>query len=217
MGTAVRKAQKNVVTAMRVNAMKFYPSGPPMVVHLRPVIDMTEDEFFRFCQLNRDLRIERSAQGELIIMPPTVFETGDQNAEITMQLRQWAKKDGTGMTFDSPTGFTLPNGAVRSPDASWIKKERVKALTKEQRKKFAPICPDFVIELRSKTDSLKVVKEKMREYMENGALLGFLLDPRPRRVHVYRPGGQAEVLENPQTVAADPVLPGFTLDLREIW
>ncbi|MDQ3805919.1 MAG: Uma2 family endonuclease [Acidobacteriota bacterium] len=178
---------------------------------------MTEDEFFEFCRVNRDLRIERSAQGELIIMPPTVFETGGQNAEITMQLRQWAKKDGTGMTFDSSTGFTLPNGAVRSPDASWIKKERAKALTKEQRKKFAPICPDFVIELRSKTDTLKDVKEKMREYMENGAQLGFLLDPKTKRVHVYRPGGRVEVLENPKTVAADPVLPGFTLDLTEVW
>lgn len=212
MGTAVRKIQRNVVNALRV-----YPSNPPLVVHLRPAIDMTEDEFFEFCRVNRDLRIERSAQGELIVMPPTVFETGDQNSEINFQLRQWAKRDGTGMTFDSSAGFTLPNGAVRSPDASWVKKARAKALTKEQRQRFAPLCPDFVIELRSKSDSLKVVKEKMLEYMENGAQLGFLLDPRTKRVHVYRPGRRVEVLENPKSVPADPVLPGFALDLSEIW
>lgn len=212
MGTAVHKIKRNVVHVMGV-----YPHGLPLVVHLRPETGMTEDEFFRFCQLNRDLRIERSAQGELIVMPPTVSETGNQNAEITMQLCQWAKKDGTGMTFDSSAGFTLPNGAVRSPDASWILKERFESLTKEERQKFAPICPDFVVELRSKTDNLNDVKAKMREYMENGARLGFLLDPKTKRVHVYRPGRRAEVLRDPETVSGEPLLPGFALDLREVW
>jgi Uma2 family endonuclease len=204
-------------TVIQEKEAEDHLGDPPMVVHLRPAFDMTEDQFFEFCRLNRDLRIERTAQGELIIMPPAGFETGDQNAEITMQLRQWAKKDGTGMTFDSSTGFTLPNGAVRAPDASWVKNERAHALTKKQRRKFAPICPDFVIELRSQTDRLKVVQEKMREYMENGARLGFLLDPGTKSVYVYRPGGRVEVLENPKAVAADPVLPGFALDLTEVW
>jgi Uma2 family endonuclease len=211
MGTAVHKIKSNVVHVMGV-----YQNGLPMVVHLRPETGMTEDEFFRFCQINRDLRIERTAQGEVLVMPPTVPEASNQNAEITMQLHQWAKKDGTGVTSDSSGGFTLPNGAVRSPDASWIKKERFEALTKEEQQKFAPICPDFVIGLRSKTDSLKIVKEKMREYMENSARPG-LLDPKTRRVHVYRPGRRAEVLHDPQTVPGDPVLPGFALDLGEIW
>jgi Uma2 family endonuclease len=212
MGTAVRKINNNVVHVMGV-----YENGLPMVVHLRPETGMTEDEFFRFCQINRDLRIERTAQGEVIIMPPTVSDTGDKNSEINFQLRLWAKKDGTGVTFDSSAGFTLPNGAVRSPDASWIRKERFEALSKEERQKFAPLCPDFVVELRSKTDSLKVVREKMREYMENGARLGFLIDPRTRRVHVYRPGRRPEILRDPETVSGEAVLPGFALDLREIW
>jgi Uma2 family endonuclease len=212
MGTAVHKIKSNVV-----NELTIYTNGLPLVVHLRPETGMTEDEFFRFCQLNRDLRIERSAQGELIVMPPTVSETGAQNSEINFQLRLWAKQDGTGLTFDSSAGFTLPNGAVRSPDASWIRKERFESLTKEERQKFAPVCPDFVIELRSKTDSLKDVKEKMREYMENGARLGFLLDPKTKRVHVYRPGRRAEVLRDPETVSGEPLLPGFALDLREVW
>jgi len=206
MGTAIRKI-----------GVTNYPGYPPLVVYLRPVLDMTEDEFFEFCQLNRDLRIERNARGELIIMPPTVFETGDQNAEINMQLRQWAKKDGTGMTFDSSAGFSLPNGAVRSPDASWLKKERVKFLTKKQRRQFAPLCPDFVLELRSHTDRLGDLKEKMQEYMENGAQLGGLLDPKTRRVYVYRPGRPVEILSNPDAVSGDPLLAGFTLDLGEVW
>jgi Uma2 family endonuclease len=212
MGTAVHKVKNNVVHVMGV-----YPKGLPLVVHLRPETGMTEDEFFRFCQLNRDLRIERSAQGEVIVMPPTASETSAKNSEINFQLVRWAKKDGTGITFDSSGGFTLPNGAVRSPDASWVKRERFEALTKEERQKFAPLCPDFVIDLRSKTDSLKDVKAKMREYMENGARLGFLLDPQTRRVHVYWPGRRVEVLRNPETVSGEPVLSGFRLDLREVW
>jgi Uma2 family endonuclease len=212
MGTAVRKIKNNVVHVMGV-----YPNGLPMVVHLRPVTDMTEDEFFRFCQLNRDLRIERTAQGEVIIMPPAWSETGAQNASITFQVAMWAKQDGTGITFDSSAGFTLPNGAVRSPDASWVKRERFEGLTEEERQKFAHLCPDFVIELRSKTDRLEKVKAKMAEYVENGAQLGFLIAPRTKRVHVYRPGRRVEILRDPETVSGEPVLPGFRLDLREVW
>lgn len=190
---------------------------PPLVVQLRPVVEMTEDQFFEFCQLNRDLRIERNAKGELIIMPPTGGQTGQRNVEITIQLGQWAKRDGTGVTFDSSTGFRLPGGAVRSPDGSWVRRSRLESLTDEQRRKFVPLCPEFVIELRSPTDSLSATREKMQEYLENGAQLGWLIDPEQRRVYVYRPGAPAEELDGPDTISGDPVLAGFTLDLREVW
>ena len=190
---------------------------PPLVVRFRPVVEMTEDQFFDFCQLNRDLRIERDARGDLIIMPPTGLGTGGRNAEITMQLRVWAKRDGTGATFDSSAGYRLPNGAVRSPDGSWVRKERLEELTEEQVKKFAPLCPDFVIELRSPSDSLSVTKDKMEEYIANGARLGWLIDPSGRKVYVYRPGAPAEELDNPDAISGEPLLRGFTLDLREVW
>ena len=193
------------------------PGHPPLVVRFRPVVEMTEDQFFDFCQLNRDLRIERDAQGDLIIMPPTGIGTGGRNAEITMQLGIWAKRDGTGRAFDSSAGYRLPNGAVRSPDASWVRKEQLEALTPEQWKKFAPLCPDFVIELRSPSDSLGVTKDKMEEYVANGAQLGWLIDPERRRVHVYRPGAAVEELDAPDAISGEPLLSGFTLDLREVW
>jgi Uma2 family endonuclease len=194
-----------------------YLGHPPLIVQLRPVIEMTEEQFFEISQINRDLRMELTAQGELIVMPPTGGETGDRNAELTMQLRAWAKLDGRGATFDSSTGFRLPNGAVRSPDASWVRRSRLDSLTPEQMKKFIPLCPDFVIELRSPTDSLKVVQEKMQEYVENGAELGWLIDPEQRRVYVYRPHRPVEELTGPASLAGDPLLSGFVLDLNEIW
>lgn len=189
----------------------------PLVLQLRPVIEMTDDQFFEFCQINRDVRIERNAQGELIVMPPTGIETGDRNAELTMQLRLWAKRDGTGTAFDSSTGFHLPNGATRSPDAAWVKSSKLAALTAEQRKKFARLSPDFVIELRSPTDNLRVVQDKMQEYLDTGTKLGWLIDPEQKRAYVYKPHAPVEVLEAPATLSGDPVLPGFVLDLREIW
>lgn len=194
-----------------------YLGHPPLIVQLRPVLDLTDEQLFEFSQINRDLRIERNARGELIIMPPTGGETGDRNAELTMQLRQWAKRDGTGSTFDSSTGFRLPNKAVRSPDGSWVRRSRLDSLTPEQMKKFIPLCPDFVVELRSPTDSLSVTQEKMQEYIENGALLGWLIDPEQRRVYVYRPHRPVEELNEPASLAGDPLLPGFVLDLSEIW
>ena len=197
--------------------ISFDLGNPPLIVHLQPVLDLTEDQFFEFCQINRDLRIERNARGELILMPPTGGETGDRNAEITMQLRLWAKRDGTGTAFDSSTGFTLPNKAVRSPDAAWVRKSRLAKLTAEQKKKFLPLCPDFAIELRSPTDSLSVLQDKMQEYLDNGAPLGWLIDPEQKRVYIYRPQAPIEQLERPETVSADPVLAGFVLDLREVW
>jgi len=189
----------------------------PLIVHLQPVLNMTEDQFFELCQINRDLRIERNARGELIIMPPEGGETGDRDAEITMQLRTWAKRDGTGTTFGSSTGFRLPNNAVRSPDAAWVLKSRLAKLTAKQKKKFLPLCPDFVIELRSPTDSLSILKDKMQEYLDNGLTLGWLIDPEKKRVYIYRPQAPIEQLEGAETVSGVPVLPGFVLDLRELW
>ncbi|MBW4442570.1 MAG: Uma2 family endonuclease [Plectolyngbya sp. WJT66-NPBG17] len=186
---------------------------------------MTDEQFYEFCQVNRDLRIERTATGEVIVMPPVFSDTGNRNSKITTQLGNWAEQDGTGEGFDSSAGFTLPNGAMRSPDASWIRLERWNALTAEQKASFAPICPDFVIELRSSSDTLSGLQAKMQEYIENGAILGFLIDRKNTTVHVYRPGrelrccqGQSpEILEQPETVSADPGLPGFALQMAKIW
>jgi len=189
----------------------------PLVVHLQPVVNLSDEKFFDFCQVNRDLRIERNEYGELIIMPPAGSETGDRNSELNMQLRIWAKRDGTGKVFDSSAGFTLPNGAMRSPDAAWLPLSKWKALTVKQRKKFAPLCPDFVVELRSPTDSLAVLQQKMQEYLENGAEMGLLIDPERKRVHVYRRDRKVQVLKDPKTVSCNPLLSGFSLDLQEIF
>lgn len=213
MVTAVHPNDTQVFT----NDAQVFADGLPLIVRLRPVIEMTDDQFFEFCQINRELRIERTAQGELLIMPPTGWKTSERNAEITMQLRIWAKQDGTGIATDSSAGFKLPNGADRSPDAAWIRSERLATLTPEQKEKFLPLCPDFVTELRSPTDSLTALQAKMQEYLDNGAQLGWLIDPLQRRVYVYRPEAVVEILDNPETISGDPVLPGFTLDLREIW
>lgn len=194
-----------------------FPEPEPIRVHLRPVLDMNDDEFFDFCQLNRDLRIERTAEGDLIIMPPAGGETGNRNARLNAFFTLWALNDGTGEPFDSSTGFILPNGATRSPDAAWVKRLRLAALTPEQKKKFLPLCPDFVIELRSLSDTLRTVQEKMQEYIANGTQLGWLIDPLERRVYVYRPGVAGECLDNPASISADPELPGFVLDLSHVW
>lgn len=182
-----------------------------------PAIELTDDEFFALCQINSDLRLERTSRGDIIIMAPTGAETGNRNSEITRQLGNWTKRDGTGAVFDSSTGFKLPNGADRSPDAAWIPRSRLATLTAKQKEKFLPLCPDFVIELLSPTDTLAATQAKMDEYIENGARLGWLIDPEPRQVHVYRPRVAVVVLENVTEIAADPELPGFVLDLREIW
>lgn len=189
----------------------------PLKVELRPVINLEDEQLYEFCQINRDLRIERNAEGELLIMPPAGGETGERNAEITMQLRIWAKRDGTGVSFDSSTGFILPNKAVRSPDGSWIRHSRLGTLTAEQRRRFVPLCPDFVLELCSPSDDLDVLRSKMQEYLDNGAQLGWLIDPDNRRVYVYHPQGVIECLENRDAVSGDPILPGFVLNLGEIW
>ncbi|MBI1930007.1 Uma2 family endonuclease [Candidatus Poribacteria bacterium] len=189
----------------------------PLILYLPPVIDLTEEQFFEFCQINRDLRIERTAKGELIIMPPTGWETGRRNIDLATVVNLWAKQEGSGVASDSSTGFILPNGATRSPDAAWVKRSRLAALTPEQRKKFLPLCPDFVIELRSASDSVSDLQDKMQEYIDNGAQLGWLIDPERKRVYVYRPQSPVECLENPSTLSGEPVLPGLVLELKEIW
>ncbi|MEH1863739.1 MAG: Uma2 family endonuclease [Nostoc sp.] len=186
----------------------------PSTVKLK--IDLTDDQFFEMCQKNRDYRFERTASGELLIMPPTGSDTGNRNFDMVVELGIWNKQTKLGKGFDSSTGFTLPNGSERSPDLSWVKIERWNALTPEQQEKFAPICPDFVVELRSRTDSLKDLQEKMQEYIENGAQLGWLIDRKNKRVEIYRPGKDIEILDNPASLSGENILPGFVLNLQQI-
>jgi len=194
--------------------METLPISFSSTVELK--IDLTDEQFWQLCQNNRDYRFESTASGELLIMPPTASETGNSNFDIVVELGIWNKQTKLGKGFDSSTGFSLPNGAKRSPDASWVKIERWNALTPEQRQSFAPICPDFVIELRSRTDSLKELQDKMQEYIDNGAKLGWLIDRKNKRVEIYRPLKEVEILENPQSVSGEDVLPGFVLDLTPI-
>jgi Uma2 family endonuclease len=190
----------------------------PFVMRYHPMPEpMTDDELFEFCQMNGDWRIERSAEGELLFMPPAGGETGHRNAQLNRFLWSWAETDGTGVVFDSSTGFTLPNGAMRSPDAAWLRRACWEALAPEERRKFPPLCPDFVAELRSPTDALETLQAKLEEYLANGARLGWLIDPEERNVHIYRPGSEVVCLADPKSVSGDPVLPGFVLDLAKVW
>lgn len=189
----------------------------PFVVHFRPVIELTEDQFFEFCQINQGLRIERTSEGDLVIMPPEGGESGHHSALLITWVTQWALQDDTGVTFGSSTGFILPNGAMRAPDVAWVRRARLATLTADQKQKFLPLCPDFVVEIRSPSDRLGELQAKMREYLDNGAQLGWLIDPQSRGVYRYRPDHPIERLENPTTVVADPVLPGFVLALQHIW
>lgn len=180
-------------------------------------VGLTDEQFYQLCQDNEDLRLELTAEGDLIIMAPTGGTTGSRNADINFQLTAWAKKDATGLSFDSSTMFILPNGANRSPDGSWVSRERWDALSRAERDRFVPLCPDFVLELRSPSDSLRFLQGKMQEYIANGAQLGLLIDPQPRRVFVYRADRSVESLDNPIGISCDPVLPGFVLELKDIW
>ncbi len=188
-----------------------------IVLQMSPVISMSEESLFDFCQLNSHLRIERTATGELIIMSPACSETGNRNFKLIQQLANWTDRDGTGIGFDSSAGFILPNGATRSPDASWIKLTKWNVLSDVQKAKFAPICPDFVVEIRSPSDNLKVLQDKMEEYIDNGASLGWLIDRQNRQVYVYQPGKDIECLDNPITVNGGSLLTGFDLNLTKIW
>jgi len=208
---------RQMATTIRKRKASADKYDDPVALRLRPVLDLSEGQFFKLCQLNGDLRIERNAEGALLIMPPAGWETSDRNAEITMQLRLWAKRDGTGVATDSSGGFLLPNGAVRSPDAAWLPRSRLAHLSPRQRSQFIPVCPDFVLELRSPSDRLQTLQAKMQEYLDNGTLLGWLIDPVNGRAYIYRPGAPVERLTRPATLSGDPLLPGFILDLREIW
>ena len=188
-----------------------------LVLRLQPAIDLTREQFFHFCQLNSEVRIELTADGEIAIMPPTGGETGARNMRVGAQVARWADEDGSGVVFDSSTGFELPNGAVRSPDVAWVANARLARFSVEEKRRFLPLCPDFVIELCSPTDSVAEVQQKMEEYRANGARLGWLLDPDRRRVAVYYADGRVEWLERPISIAGDPVLPGFILSLAAIW
>jgi len=188
-----------------------------LTINLKSLIEMTDEQFFQLCQNNHELRFERNANGELIIMPPTGGETGNKNARITQQVMNWTDVDGTGIAFDSSTCFKLPNGADRSPDASWIKLERWNTLTDEEKQRFPPISPDFVIELLSPSDSLKTTQEKMKEYIDNGVCLGILINRKSHQVEIYRQGKEVEVLDSPTTVSGEDVLKDFVLNLEIIW
>lgn len=187
-----------------------------LTVDLKPFVT-TVDELYELCAANPDLRIERSATGEVIMMSPTSSSTGSRNMRISWQLGLWADKTELGVAFDSSSGFQLPNGATRSPDSSWISQARWDALTQEEQDRFAPICPDFVIELRSSTDRLEPARDKMHEYIANGAQLGWLIDPQERQVEIYRAGQPVEIIDEPQTLSGEPLLPGFELDLTKIF
>ncbi len=178
--------------------------------------EMSYSEFYEFCRTNPELRIERNADGEVIVMPPAFSDTGNRNVNISAQVFNWAEQSGMGIVFDSSTGFTLPNGATRSPDTAWIQTERWTALSSEEQASFAPIAPDFVIELRSSSDSLSKLQEKMEEYLSNGVRLGLLIDRKKRQVQIYRPR-IVEILEHPEVVSCDPELPGFMLKMEKIW
>jgi Uma2 family endonuclease len=187
---------------------------PPELIGLHEV---TPEQFEQLCQDYSDLRLELTSTGEVIVMPGTGAQTGRRNANLTYQLMAWTKKNATGVCFDSSTMFALPNTARRSPDASWIRRERWGSLTQRQKERFAPICPDFVVELRSPSDRLLFLFSKMSEYIANGASLGWLIDPSTRRVYVYRPNEEAVVLENPESVSGEPLLLGFSLQMAELW
>lgn len=178
---------------------------------------MTDIQFYEFCRTNPDLRIERNANGEVIVMPPAFSDIGNRNFKISQQVGNWADEDDTGEVFDSSAGFTLPNGATRSPDTAWIRLDRWNALLPAQQASFAPIVPDFVVELRSSSDTLSGLQEKMQEYIEQGVQLGLLIDRKTRKVHVYRCNCEPKVWENPELVSCEPELPGFVLKMAKIW
>lgn len=180
------------------------------------VLNWSEEEFFHFCQLNRELRIERTAEGEILVMSPAGGYSGYQSGEVFRQLSNWALRDGTGVAFDSSTGFSLPNGGMRAPDAAWVRRSRLAELANAEKKRFLPLCPDFAIEVASPTDELSELTAKMEEYRQCGLLLGWLILPASAEVQVYTQG-DVRTLDRPESISGDPVLPGFVLDLGPIW
>ena len=188
-----------------------------LILNNPETVPITDEQFYQLCVANRELKLERTAKGDLIIMPPTGGETGKRNSDINFELNLWNRQTKLGIVFDSSTCFKLPNGGDRSPDAAWILLGKWESLTPEQREKFPPICPDFIIELRSPSDSLKPLQDKMHEYIDNGSRLGWLINPKNRQVEIYRQGQEKEILENPPTLSEEDILPGFVLNLQLIW
>jgi Uma2 family endonuclease len=188
-----------------------------LTLNINSIINLTREQFYQLCEENPDLKLERNPQGELIIMPPTGGETGRSNVNLILQVASWNEQNQLGEVFDSSTGFTLPSGADRSPDVSWVEKSRWNTLTKEQKEKFIPLCPDFVIEILSPNDSLKKTQQKMQEYIENGCSLGWLLNRKKQEVEISRPEQDVEILKLPQTLSGENILPGFVLNLQKIW
>jgi len=182
----------------------------------RGIINGGEEDFFAFCQANRELRIERSAEGEIIVMSPAGGYPSFQNASVVSQLFAWATNDGSGIAFDSSAGFILPNGAMRSPDAAWVQLSRLQQLSHREKQRFIPFCPDFVIEVASPSDETAELRRKMEEYRAVGVRMGWLILPDSQQVEIYTPAGTT-TLASPEAVSADPVLPGFTLQLGMIW
>jgi Uma2 family endonuclease len=184
-----------------------------VVLNLEPVIHLTDEQFYQLCMTNRDLKLERSAAGELIIVSPVGGESGNLEADFITDLNNWNRQTKLGKVFSSSTIFKLPNGAERSPDAAWVKLERWEALTPQQRKKFPPLIPDFVIELRSESDRLKTLQQKMQEYLDNGLRLGWLINPQDKQVEIYRQNNLVEVISIPAILSGEDVLPGFELQV----
>lgn len=178
---------------------------------------VTDQQFEQLAVVNRDIRLERASDGDLIVMSPTGGETGNRNLELATEFAIWNRKYQLGKVFDSSTGFKLPNGATRSPDISWVAIDRWNNLSEVDKQRFAPICPDFVLELRSPSDSITQLRQKMQEYIDNGALLGWLINPQDREVEIYRPNQEKEILKNPSELSAGNVLPNFTLNTNLIW
>ena len=187
------------------------------LINLPETLTITQEQFKKIATANRDLRLEKNAQGQLIIMPPTGGSTGKKNFYLAGQLFVWNESSQLGVAFDSSTAFHLPNGANRSPDVAWIRKEKWEQLTPDQQDDFAPICPDFVIELRSKTDSLKPLREKMQEYIQNGLTLGWLIDPKGKTVEIYRRNREVEILQHPISLSGEDILPNFVMDLQQVF
>jgi Uma2 family endonuclease len=187
-----------------------------VTVNLQPTFDLSEDQFEQICNHNRDLKFERTARGGLVIMALTGGETGRRNIKLSARLENWSDQSQLGVAFDSSTGFRLPNGAIRSPDAAWVSQSRWEALTPTQRQKWVPLCPDFLVELKSTSDDIEDLRLKMQEYVENGLPLGWLIDPETQIVEIYRADGTVETLNNPSSLSAVPIVPGFILNLAGI-
>ncbi|NEO04375.1 Uma2 family endonuclease [Moorena sp. SIO3I8] len=186
-------------------------------INIPPTFKVTEKQFQILATANREKRLERTANGELIVRPPTGGNTGKRNAQLSAQFVIWNNQTKLGVVFDSSCAFRLPNGAERSPDVSWVKIERWNQLTPEQQDTFPPLCPDFVLELRSRTDTMESLRQKMQEYLDNGISLGWLIDPKNRIVEIYKPQQEVKVLNSPKTLSAEEVLPGFSLNFETVW